>query len=390
MNNIKINFSSLLVVLLSATFVSCGGDDSNDGPQPTGNSKTYVLGALDDSGISGTAVFEEYDDNSVNVVLSLNGTSSASSHPAHIHFNTVAEGGDIAVTLGTVDGSGVGTITLTELDDGTPVTYDELIEFDGYINVHQSSDDSSVIAQGDIGQNELTGASISYDLSEKDVAGISGNVVFSERANGEALAVISLNGTSQGDSHPAHIHMNSAAEGGDIVFTFNAVDGATGVSRTNVAQLDDASAFGYEDVTDYDGYVNVHQSEQDLTTIVAQGDIGSNATGDETSATINYDVTNSGASAYVFNGDGLSDAQNPSLTLQRGKTYTFTVNASGHPFWINSSQGPGTGNAYNSGVTNNGSQSGTITFTVPSDAPGTLFYNCQFHSVMTGTITITD
>ncbi|ADR23624.1 hypothetical protein MATR_25200 [Marivirga tractuosa] len=109
-----------------------------------------------------------------------------------------------------------------------------------------------------------------------------------------------------------------------------------------------------------------------------------------TATTINYDVTNDGTSSYIFTGDGLTDASNPDLTLVRGETYTFTVNASGHPFYINETQGTGTSNAYNNGVTNNGAQSGTVTFTVPNDAPNTLFYNCEFHSSMTGTIAITD
>jgi len=66
------------------------------------------------------------------------------------------------------------------------------------------------------------------------------------------------------------------------------------------------------------------------------------------------------------------------------------VDIPGHPFFINTVQGTGTANTYNSGVTNNGAVSGTITFTVPTNAPNTLYYNCQFHSSMNGTITITD
>lgn len=103
-----------------------------------------------------------------------------------------------------------------------------------------------------------------------------------------------------------------------------------------------------------------------------------------------YDVVNSGASAYLFTGNGLSNASNPGITLTKGETYAFTVNASGHPFFIKSVQGAGSNNAFNTGVTNNGAQSGTITFTVPLDAPATLFYNCQFHGGMTGTFTIID
>ena len=105
---------------------------------------------------------------------------------------------------------------------------------------------------------------------------------------------------------------------------------------------------------------------------------------------ISYDVSNSGASAYVFNGNGLTNVQNPDFTFKRGETYNFNVNTPGHPFLIKSAQSTGTGDTYNSGVTNNGASSGTITFVVPSDAPNILFYVCEFHSSMTGTITITD
>jgi len=100
----------------------------------------------------------------------------------------------------------------------------------------------------------------------------------------------------------------------------------------------------------------------------------------------NFNITNSGSGQYVI--DGV--ANNPSISLLRGLSYTFTVNASGHPFWIKTSQTTGTGNAYSTGVTNNGTQSGTINFVVPANAPSTLYYICQYHSAMTGTISLSD
>jgi hypothetical protein len=119
-----------------------------------------------------------------------------------------------------------------------------------------------------------------------------------------------------------------------------------------------------------------------------QGDTGltgeTGPTGDSGSRT--YTVTNSGASAYVIDG-----ANNPTLNLLRGFTYEFDVNASGHPFWIQTVSGAySSGNVYNNGVTNNGTAVGKITFAVPYDAPNTLYYVCQFHASMAGTINITD
>jgi len=274
------NLKYLLFIILAVIFTSGCNDDDDvaPAPVPTGNTKVYNLQEMAVAGISGTAELIENDDNSITVELDLNGTPDGGMHPAHIHFNSAAESGGIAITLGTVDGTtGESTITFSSLDDGTPITYDGLLNFDGYINVHLSADDlGTIVAQGDIGENELTGTSKTYPLSEMAVPGISGEVVFSERQNGEALAVITLEGTPEGGEHPAHIHFNTAAEGGGIAYSFNPVNGTTGMSRSNVAELDDGSAFGYEDVLAYDGYVNVHLSAEELGTIVAQGDIGEN------------------------------------------------------------------------------------------------------------------
>jgi hypothetical protein len=47
-------------------------------------------------------------------------------------------------------------------------------------------------------------------------------------------------------------------------------------------------------------------------------------------------------------------------------------------------------NVYNTGITNNGTATGVLTFSVPSNAPSTLYYVCEFHSSMGGTINISN
>ena len=282
-----------LLVLPILTLMGCSDDDDASVvlPMPTGESKLYQLNSVANPSISGTATFIENDDNSTTINLNVVGTPDDGMHPAHIHFNTAAEGGDIALTLGTVDGTtGLSTITTSTLNDGTSISYDELLNFDGYINVHLGPGDdlATIVAQGDIGQNELSGESKMYDLGERDVPGISGTVTFEERLNGEALATIALDGTPADGTHPAHIHMNTAAEGGAILYSFTPVDGTTGMSVSNVATLDDETPFVYADVLNVDGYVNVHLGPgDDLATIVAQGDIGQNElTGESTTYTL--------------------------------------------------------------------------------------------------------
>ena len=97
-------------------------------------------------------------------------------------------------------------------------------------------------------------------------------------------------------------------------------------------------------------------------------------------------VTNSGSGSYTIN-----TQSNPTLTLVRGSTYTFNINANGHPFHIQTvNSAYSSSDVYTSGVTNPGAQVGTVTFTVPGGAPNTLYYVCQYHGAMRGTINIID
>ena len=104
-----------------------------------------------------------------------------------------------------------------------------------------------------------------------------------------------------------------------------------------------------------------------------------------------FDITNSGSGAYQFAATGIGFTvarDNPTLYLTKGKNYRFSVNASGHPFYIKTVNSTGTGNAYNNGVTNNGAAVGVVTFKVPYDAPDILYYNCSVHSAMNGEIRV--
>lgn len=104
-----------------------------------------------------------------------------------------------------------------------------------------------------------------------------------------------------------------------------------------------------------------------------------------------FAVVNNGSGAYDFDGDGFSgNTSNPTLYLQRGLKYKFSVNASGHPFYIKTNNVIGTGSAYNTGVTNNGAAVGDIFFEVPMNAPDLLYYQCQYHAQMHGAIRIFD
>jgi hypothetical protein len=110
--------------------------------------------------------------------------------------------------------------------------------------------------------------------------------------------------------------------------------------------------------------------------------------------TVEYDITNSGTGAYSFSGDAAGD--NPNIgPLYRGGTYTVNITATGHPFYFTTDNGTNFASGtyfgeYTNGVTGSRTDNGTITFTVPNNAPDTLYYQCGNHSPMRGAITIKD
>ena len=161
--------------------------------------------------------------------------------------------------------------------------------------------------------------------------------------------------------------LNYAATPGEQIFsTLGQPDGFSEIDLSNLKELSN-SAIG--------GYSNFPDGPDVLGIIVKPLPIGITS----------YEVGHTAAGSYRLNGYA-----NPTITVIRGQTYTFTLDASGHPFWIKTTQTTGTGDAYNTGVTNNGDDVGTITWTVDIDAPATLYYNCQYHSAMRGTINVVD
>lgn len=266
--------------LLASSLLYISGCDDDDEPQPklTGQSKSYTLSPVSNSGVGGTVTFAERDDDQILISLQLSGTQSGGDRPAHIHANSAAEGGVIVLSLNPVDGtSGKSETVVKALDDGTTITYEALLSYDGHVNVHASPSDLSVIAQADIGVNELTGDTKEYALNPVSNPEISGTATFAKRMSGETLVTVALANTADGESHPSHIHANSAVETGGVVIDLNNVDGTTGMARTHISQLNDGTPITYEELLDFDGYVNVHSGA----TLIAQGDIGENElTGD--------------------------------------------------------------------------------------------------------------
>jgi hypothetical protein len=241
--------------------------------------------------VSGTVTFWEVNSNQTLVTLELDdgATGASVAHPAHIHNNSAEDGGGIAIYLTPIDGSGGGGTSARVVQQ----SYDAMVGFDGYVNVHESvANLGTVVSQGNIGANadgsegdglelldnlRTTSYPLSANQNEGGVApdGIAGTVSIQALTEDLTLVSISLdaNGATGADvSHPAHIHTNSAEEGGDIEYFLSPIDGSD-----QAAASSKLLEVPFEDLAAFDGHVNVHESIANLGSVVSQGDIGSNA-----------------------------------------------------------------------------------------------------------------
>jgi hypothetical protein len=251
-------------------------------------------GALPD-GVSATATFQALNDTQSLVTLALDDgpTETSLAHPAHIHLNTAADGGGIEIYLTPIDGLGqpANNGTSTKVVD-RPL--DELLRFGGHINIHESNANlGNVVARGDIGANARGLAvdavplvdspqSTTYDLAPNPndgtlPDGVSATAEFLELGDSQTLVTIRLpdGPTDTPLGHPSHIHMNSAADGGGIEIYIAPIDGLAHPNNdATSSQMVDRS---YDELTSFDGHINIHESNANLGNVMARGDIGANA-----------------------------------------------------------------------------------------------------------------
>ncbi len=141
--------TSLLILILGFTFLT--GCSKDDAPELT-ESKVFQLRYVDDPSLLGKVIIKKNTDGSSTVSLQLNGTSTEV-HPAYIYYNSLAQGGPIAITLdpcGCVESNTV----VTELDNGQKISYEELINFNGHVKIHHTFQKiETILLNGNIGSN---------------------------------------------------------------------------------------------------------------------------------------------------------------------------------------------------------------------------------------------
>ena len=164
-----------------------------------------------------------------------------------------------------------------------------------------------------------------------------------------------------------------------------------GSNVDNHDRLNKETVYSWNPAIDYDKLINYREY---YWIPEGPGSITIDSVG--TSAVAEYSVVNLAKGAYNFG--HRPGENNPILKLYRGNTYKFNVNAKGHPFYIMTepyksqvAEDGSTSTLFSTGVTNNGTDYGVVTFTVPlTGAPDTLYYQCGNHDAMYGILQIRD
>ncbi len=266
------NFAAMAVIFLIVASGCKKKEDDTPTPVPTPDplTTTYTLKAKDVLGVTGTVTIAEASSGSAASVVTISITgASATVHPAHIHGNSAVEGGGIVYTLNDVDASGKSTTTFNN------VSYSTLVNFDGYVNVHEGG---LIVAQADIGSNALTGTNKTYTINPDSSTGVSGTALFEKRKGGKTLVTISLTGLIAGNIYPAYINLGSVTTVGALVTTktLNSVVGSSGttsLSVTNIRTLNDGTSISYDQWMVYTGFISI-QDAIDTTNVIAKGNIG--------------------------------------------------------------------------------------------------------------------
>jgi len=161
--------------------------------------------------------------------------------------------------------------------------------------------------------------------------------------------------------------------------------GVFGGNTTNHARLNKQEFYSWDPHIDWDKFTNFQNYYW-----IPYGPDTIEIYGQPLEITSSYTVTMQDVGSnnqYVFTPDGFSP--NPPLKLYKGHTYTFNISSPGNPFSFMTKRSTGiiyryiTDNINNYGVT-----SGSITFTVPLDAPSVLYYQSETDIDLGGSIEI--
>jgi plastocyanin len=360
----------------------------------------------------------------------ITGTTDTFTYPVTADLST--EGPEtFTMTLDNITPSVAANVTIQDLSQTPAITYNltsnlsNVNEGDTFrITLTTGNVDPGVtldytvtgVTAADLSAGNLTGSFIVgttdyFDFTLADDTTTEGVESFNIALNnGQATAQVQIADTSQSAAVASYSLGRSVAavnEGGSFTITLTTENVANGTSLpytiTGIQSADIGGGALTGDFIVGTTESRVFNVSSDLSTegtetfqlALDNGEATVGVTINDTSITPgnNYtiNVTNAGAGAYSLSGtdrNGAVSGNNAQINLNVNDNLTLSMNASGHPLFIKTTNSTGTSYQVTNPVAGGqGNVTGSITWT-PS-AAGTYHYNCQYHSAMHGLIVVT-
>jgi len=185
---------------------------------------------------------------------------------------------------------------------------------------------------------------------------------------------------------PIQYTATAICSGATSVNASNLPSGVSAALSNNVATISGTPTGNSSGTFNYSLTVSGSATSQIVTGTITVSSSASTTTA--SSSIFSIDVTATSSSDYTLSGtdrNGSVSGNDPTITIASGDTINFNVSAAGHPFYLKTVAGTGTGDTI-SGLDNNGTTNNTISWT--PTANGTFYYQCSLHGGMVGTITV--
>lgn len=138
----------------------------DDNPPDLGNfsgkETVYLFEGESIYAVTGSILFREKKDGSLQATIQLKNTTKGKFHPAIMYFGSIDDPGEVALIMEPVDGTAGQSVTeFSGLANATPLNFEELLIFDGHIVIHQDGASIGVtLASTNIGQNSANNQNI--------------------------------------------------------------------------------------------------------------------------------------------------------------------------------------------------------------------------------------
>ncbi|XOV93911.1 MAG: hypothetical protein ACFHWX_04225 [Bacteroidota bacterium] len=145
-----------LIFLLPVLLFAC---DINQSADVVNRSVEYPMRQANYNPVYGSVKVTELEPGKIEISIKVENTRSGLDHPAHLHFGSVSEVGELAFKLSPLDGTTGTSVTVLDqekMSNGEVLTYDGFLNMNGSIKIHMDNlyFKNMVLSYANVGANE--------------------------------------------------------------------------------------------------------------------------------------------------------------------------------------------------------------------------------------------